>query len=91
MHESVVHQSALECTESECIGMHESAVHQSAGECSADKSGKDVGPVKEISVPSTRSACQQAASYLDFAVQVSITGLGSQLSASTLGIPGCLC
>ena len=28
MHESAVHQSALECTESECIGMHESA-----GEC----------------------------------------------------------
>lgn len=43
-----------------------------------DKSGKEVGPVKDISVPTTRSACQQAASFLNFAVQVSITGRDSQ-------------
>ena len=41
-------------------------------------SGKEVGPVKDINVPTTRhSACQQATSFLNFAVQVSIAGWGS--------------
>ena len=51
-----------------------------------DKSGKEVGPMSDLNVPTTRSACQQAASFLNYAVQVSIAGWGSQHTACRVGL-----